>query len=154
MKSYTGFFLSAVLLCAAMSPALEVGLEPVRRNVQMGKFIQLQLSSDKRITKIDTPEVSGAQWENSYSSSGMRSINGKVTYTRTLMLIPSQEGTVTIPPFRVHAGKESALTKEIRIRVLPRSAGGGGEVKIADVVKGKVSIAGKKKSYYAGEDPL
>lgn len=152
MKSYTGFFLSAVLLCAAMSPALEVGLEPVRRNVQMGKFIQLQLSSDKRITKIDTPEVSGAQWENSYSSSGMRSINGKVTYTRTLMLIPSQEGTVTIPPFRVHAGKESALTKEIRIRVLPRSAGGGGEVKIADVVKGKVSIAGKKKSYYAGEE--
>ena len=152
MKRYMGFFLSAVLLCATLSPALEVRLEPVRRNVQLGKFIQLQLSSDKQITKIDAPEVKGAQWENAYSSSGMRNINGKVTYTRTLMLVPSAEGTVTIPPFKVHAGKDSAMTGELKIRILPRSAGNSGETKITDAVKGKVTIKGGKGSYYAGEE--
>ena len=152
MKKYMGFFLGAVLLCAALCPALEVRLEPVRRNVQLGKFVQLQLSSDKQITKIETPEVSGAQWENSYSSSGMRNINGKVTYTRTLLLVPSREGTITIPPVKVHAGKESAVTGEIKVRILPRSAGSSGGAKITDAVKGKVTIAGKKSSYYAGEE--
>ena len=152
MKRLFPLFLSFALLCAFFCGALEVRLEPVRRNVTLGKFIQLQLSSDKKITAIDTPEIKGVRWENAYSSTGMQSINGKVTYTRTLMLVPSAEGVVTIPPFKVRAGSESAMTRELQVRVLPRSSSGGKEAQITDVVKGEVSFGGEKKSFYAGEE--
>lgn len=142
------FLLNSICLCGA----LEVRIEPVRRNVASGSFIQLRLLSDKQITSIDFPEVKGARWEKGYSSSGMQSINGKVTHTRVLMLAPSGEGKVVIPPFKVTAGNESARTQEVECNVLPREKNSGTEVKLSDVVKGKISFAGPVKEVWAGEE--
>ena len=153
MRTFQILLSCVVFVTAFAAGALEVRLAPVRRNVVSGRFIELQLESDKQITKIDAPEVKNARWENSYTSSGMRNINGKVSYTRLLMLAPEKEGEIIIPPFKVTSGSESAMTEEVRVRVLPRkSSNTGREAKIEEAVQGKMTIAGDKKSFYTGEE--
>ena len=154
MNKFFRIFLPVLLLLNAfVCGALEVRFEAVRRNVIAGRFIELQLVSDKKITGIETPEVKNARWENSYTSSSMQNINGKVSYTRLLMLAPLKEGEIVIPPFKVRAGNESAMTGEIRVRVLPRSnSDNSREAKIEDVLQGKITIAGNKRSFYTGEE--
>ena len=145
--------LIALSLCfCCIAAALEVSLEPVRRNINAGNFIQLKLSSDKAVTRIDYPAVTGAAWENAYSSSGMQNINGKVTYTRVLMLSPEKEGVITIPPFKVTCGSESAMTKAVEVRVLPRDKAPEQAVKVEDVVKGTVTLAPAAGHFWAGEE--
>lgn len=153
MMKMKQLFLIALSLCfCCIAAALEVSLEPVRRNINAGNFIQLKLSSDKAVTRIDYPAVTGAAWENAYSSSGMQNINGKVTYTRVLMLSPEKEGVITIPPFKVTCGSESAMTREVKVQVLPRDKAPEQAVKVEDVVKGTVTLAPASNHFWAGEE--
>lgn len=142
------------LACTGLCNALEISLEPVRRNVTLGRFIQLTLTSDRNVTKIDYPALADARWQTNYSSTGIRNINGKVTHTKTLLIIPEKEGTLTIPPFKVHAGRESAMTPAVTLRILPRPAPGQGELSLAEAVRGRLTVTapGGGSEVYAGEE--
>lgn len=148
------FSAAALLLLLSMSlcSALEVSLEPLRRNVALGRFIQLTLSSDKNIDHIDYPELSNARWQTNYSSTGVHSINGKVTYRRNLLIVPEKEGDLVIPAFKVRSGRESAMTREVKLRVLPRPAPGKNEVSLSDVIKGKITLSPSRGEIFAGEE--
>ncbi len=152
------YILLLITLCFFLrAPAadFEAALELRRSTVRLGEYIQLVLHSDKQIDKIDYPSVSGAQWAKNIQSSSSRYINGKASFMKTLYLAPEKEGEYTIPPFKVYAGNAAALTKILKVRVLPRPdpvAEGGKSYKLSDVIKGTVTILPRNRKIYAGEE--
>lgn len=149
-------FTLAVMICSLpLAAELTVSLELVRPTVRMGEYIQLALSSNKKISRIDFPVVKDAVWAKNIQYNQVRNINGKTTYIRILALSPEKTGSVTIPSFKVHAGGETASAPGVKIRVLDRTVPGGENdksVKISDVVKGVISILPARSALYAGEE--
>ena len=154
MKKYAAAFLAGWSLLLAGAP-FEATLELNRGAVRLGEYIQLVLSSNKQPERIDYPAIPGAQWARNIQSSGTRYVNGKVSHVRTLYLAPEKEGTVVIPPFKIFSGKESVLTKELKVRVLPRRAPvteEGKSYKLSDIVKTAAVLLPAGKDIYAGEE--
>ena len=154
MKKYTAVFLSAWSLLLAGAP-FEATLEVNRGAVRLGEYIQLVLTSNKQPGQIDYPVIPDARWAKNIQSSGSRYINGKVSHIRTLYLAPEKEGTVVIPPFKVFSGKESVLTGELKVRVLPRRAPvteDGKTYKLSDIIKTAAVLLPAGKEIYAGEE--
>ena len=147
------YFLLAGLRLAGAGFSVE--LEAVRPSVRLGEYVQLALSSPRQISSIDYPVVKGARWAENIQYSQTRSINGKVSYIRVLALAPEKTGVLLIPSFTVRSGSDTARTTPVKIRVLERKApetAGGGSVKLADAVRGRILLSPERENYYVGEE--
>ena len=155
IKCFLTLFLLTLFSVFLEAKEFSVTLEARRSAVRLGEYIQLILHSDKKVDKIDYPAIPGAKWAENIQSSGTRYVNGKVSHMKTLYLAPEKEDSFTIPPFKVHSGKDSGTTQELKVRVLPREQMGseeGKSYKISDIVKGSISITPAGRSVYAGEE--
>ena len=156
VKKYVAAFLAVLSLGLAGAP-FEAALELNRGAVRLGEYIQLVLNSNKQVSQIEYPEVPNARWAKNIQSSGTRYVNGKVSHAKTLYLAPEKEGDFVIPPFKVFSGKESILTKEVKVRVLPRRAPvteEGKSYKLSEIIKTKAALLPAGKDIYAGEEMI
>ena len=126
--------------------------------VTAGEPVEIILISNKRGNlSFDLPEIKGGTWLKNYVSSSTQTsiVNGVVSTTvrRTIPIMTEQPGALTIPPFTVKCGKETATTRELVIKVVSASdkvsAPGTGNL---PPPAGEITVPLKGRTFYVGEE--
>ena len=125
--------------------------------VNAGEPVEVILISNKRgELRFDLPEIKGGRWLKNYVSSSTQTsiVNGVVSVSvrRTIPIMTEAPGVITIPPFTVKCGKETASTRELVIKVLasgdkPDAAFPG----IPDPF-GEITLPSAGRDFYVGEE--
>lgn len=146
----------ALMLFAARD--LELTITP--SSPMVGSTAQLKITADASRMAINSlPQVDGIRWSNGVSrSSNMSIVNGRVTseYTLTCSFMPTKEGNITIPAFRVVVDGVSVDTKPLIVTVRPAptlrdvQAQPGAEAFAELAIPGV--DRGQNVSYYLGEE--
>ena len=119
-----------LLLVCALAGALEVSVRVTPSSILAGEFASLSITCNSQDDmKFDLPEIKGITWfRNRISTSrSFSSVNGvtSVKVTRSIHFTVAEPGSYEIAPFKVTCGKESALTRSLKISVVaPGSAPG------------------------------
>ena len=126
--------------------------------VTAGEPVEIILISNKRGNlSFDLPAIKGGTWLKNYVSSSTQTsiVNGVVSTTvrRTIPVMTEQPGALTIPPFTVKCGKETATTRELVIKVVSASdkASAPGTGSLPPPV-GEITVPLKGRTFYVGEE--
>ncbi len=147
--------LSVISADFAVSAALD------SNTVAAGEVVKLTFTMNRQPdSRIQLPPLDNGRWLTNMSSQGTRIVNGEVTHTLSVGVLPEHSGTLTIPPITFSAGGETAETREIVARVVPpeektvstRKSGNSSEMTLGEAIQGSISIPGDRTSYYVGEE--
>ena len=106
--------LSVISADFAVSAALD------SNTVAAGEVVKLTFTMNRQPdSRIQLPPLDNGRWLTNMSSQGTRIVNGEVTHTLSVGVLPEHSGTLTIPPITFSAGGETAETREIVARVVP-----------------------------------
>ena len=113
--------LASALVVSAKSPDINVTLEP--QQIALGQAAQLTVTVEGQSRfKPEIPPVSGLTFEPVGQSSQIQVINGAMTanISHTYAVVPSREGTFTIPRIKVGSGADASESQAMTLKVAKR----------------------------------
>jgi len=127
--SFLGF---AVTAQAEIS--LEASLSHLSFPVDEGAMLTITVSGAGRVSSIELPEIAGISFQNRGQSSRINVINGSMTSSlaNNYLVQAEKPGIYTIPPIKVTAGSETAVSKPLSFEVTGSSQGSTGNSTSAD----------------------
>ncbi len=157
MKYCIIFF--ALLLTLAVSGAgeIEVSLYPERAAV--GDRIEFTLtvnSGDE--PRYSLPELANGRWLDNFTGRSYSNFNGKISVSRTIPVLATAEGTLTVPSFEVTLNGKKFQTAPCSVTILPAdevpvSAANEAEpLTLADAAFGRITLPEKRRTFYVGEE--
>ncbi len=127
-------YILVCILCFAINAQADISLEASLGNlsfpVDQGTVLTITVNGASRVSTIELPEMAGVSFQNRGQSSRINIINGTMSSSlaNTYLIQAQKPGTYTIPPIKVTAGGETAMTKPMSFEVTAdasRSAPGG-----------------------------
>ena len=157
MKMKKIFFLMFLLPCILWAEKFNIEVVFRPAVVAAGEPVEVILISNKRGNlSFELPEIKGGRWLKNYISSSTQTsiVNGVVSTTvrRTIPILTETPGAITIPPFTVKCGKESAQTRELVIKVLASSDRAAAPGSALPPPRGEITVPAKGRVFYVGEE--
>ncbi len=156
LKKTCVIIFSVLSICASCAEDnFSVGISTKRPLV--GEVVTISLTADDKPELTSMPEIKNAEWLPGYSSTTMTSVNGEARYTKTYAFKVNKKGTIAIPELEVKFGRETRKISSLQIQAV--DAGDqkvddseGGDVRIKDILFGKVEVLNLSKDFYVGEE--
>ncbi|MFH0782716.1 MAG: BatD family protein [Pseudomonadota bacterium] len=103
---------------------LEASLSQLSFPVDQGAVLTITVNGASRISTIELPEIAGVSFQNRGQSSRINIINGNMSssLSNSYLIQAQRPGTYTIPPIKVKAGGETAMTKPMSFEVTANSS--------------------------------
>jgi tetratricopeptide (TPR) repeat protein len=157
LKKIFVIIFSALSICALCADNdFRVGISTKRPLV--GEVVTISLTAGNTPElKSPLPEIKNATWLTDYSSTSMSSVNGEARYTKTYAFRVDKKGVITIPELEVTVDGKTRKIASFQMQAV--DAGDqkvddseGGDVRIKDILFGKVEILNLSKDFYVGEE--
>ncbi len=156
LKRFCIIILSVLSICALCADDnFRVGISTKRPLV--GEVVQISLTADKELKLLTMPKMKNASWLPGYNSSSTSITNGTARYTRVYAFRADNKGTIIIPELEVEIGGKVRKIDSFKLEAV--SAGDqkmegdeGEDVRIKDILFGKVEILNLNKEFYVGEE--
>ncbi|MDD5699249.1 MAG: BatD family protein [Victivallaceae bacterium] len=122
-----------------------------------GEVVTVSITADKRPRLTALPELKNAVWLPNYNSSSLSSINFKTRYTQTYAFRVERQGIITIPELEVEVGGKIEKINSIQLQAVSAGEqkvedGEGEDIRIRDIIFGKVEILNLNQEFYVGEE--
>ena len=155
-KKFCIIIFSVLSICAfGADNDLRVGISTKRPLV--GEVVELSFTAGSMPELASQPPIKNAEWLKGYSNTSTSIINGNARYTKTYAFKIKQKGTVAIPELEVEIAGKIKKVNSFKLQAV--SAGDQkiddseeGNLKIKDILFGKVEILNLNKEFYVGEE--
>ena len=156
MKKFAILFISFLsIIVWAAEGNLKVGISTKRPLV--GEVVTISLTANSTPKLANMPKIKNAVWLPQYRSSSTSFINGVGRYTINYAFRVEAKGKIKIPELEVQINGK--ITKIAPFEIVASTAGdkkidnGDGEdVKLKDIIFGRVEILNLSKEFYVGEE--
>ena len=145
--------LSVCAICADTSFRVEIST----KRPLVGEVVTISITADDKPELVSPAKIKNATWLSGYSRTSMSSVNGEARYTETYAFRVNKKGTITIPELEVKFGRKTRKISSFQMQAV--DAGDqkvdnseGGDVRIKDILFGKVEILNLSKDFYVGEE--
>ncbi len=156
LKKFCIIIFSVLSICAFCADS-DLRIQISTKRPLIGEVVTLSLTAGSTPELASKPPIKNAEWLKGYTNTSTSIINGKARYTKTYAFRIKQKGIITIPELEVEI--EGKIKKFNSFKIQAVSAGDqkiddseDGDMRIKDILFGKVEILNLTKEFYVGEE--